>query len=177
MSDRTNKQRGQSSYTVLSSQERMRAGQQLHDEGLRSVDEAKNHMEDGRYLESVRASRFAMEKFAKSILAICLGKYPKTHRFSDKDVVEALKEIDLPSLSPLSGYLVIVCARAFVASNMWATAYIPMSHGYQELLVRPEDLFEEPHAKWALVDAEACRDRAKMLLNNPDKLKSAKRVD
>jgi hypothetical protein len=163
-------------YVYHDDKDRMRAAAQLRDKAARSVDKAKNHIEAGEYLDSAKESTLAMELSAKSILAACVGHYPKTHDFSHNDTVEALKEIDLPSHSPLAGYLLIECARAFLAANMWATTHNALSYGYQEVLVTPESLFQEDYARWALTEAQACRDRASMLLANPEKLKFAKRT-
>ncbi|GAH16577.1 unnamed protein product, partial [marine sediment metagenome] len=77
----------------LSDEDRMPAGRRLLDEGMRCHVEASMNLEGECYPESVAASRLAMEKVGKGILAVCLGKYRRAHKFSLDEMTAAAKAI------------------------------------------------------------------------------------
>lgn len=171
MTQKKSNQKQQKGYIVLDSADRTKAGRRLQDEGLRSLAEARMNLEAGLYPESMSASRFAMEKFAKCILALSLGRYPTKHHIPSDDAEAALKEIGDHSSAIWAQFLPKVCARALILSNMWATAYIPISHGFQRALLSPKELFETRDAERALEDAERCSNIVAMLLARGDELK------
>lgn len=156
MTSKEEKRKQRVNYIVLDPADQLEAAKRLQHEGTRALREAKRNMEAGAYPESARASRLAMEKFAKSILAACVGKYPQTHRFHPKDCIAALRNVENVG-SPLPASLLHpACAWAFLVSNMWSPAYTPMIHGIEEVPLSPEDLFQRPRAERAFQDAQDC---------------------
>jgi hypothetical protein len=177
MTDEQNRKKQRKRYTVLDSADRVTAAQRLYEQGMRSLGRAGKELESGLYPESVSASRLSMEKFAQSVLALCLGQYPQAHHVPVDDAIEALKQIRArlsPIMAPL---LVSTCARTMILSNMWATAYIPMTHGIQELVLSPTDLFDKRNAERAREDAQWCGSTIPMLLAQAEALRPSKQAE
>lgn len=125
-------------------------------EAVGSWSEARAFLERGLYAESVKMSRSAMEKGAKSLLMSCVGKYPTVHLLAEEDFVDALNR--LRSIGPpiIEDKVVRMCGQAMVVSNMWATIHTVVEYGIRPAMLQPSDLFGEGEAKRALDDAALC---------------------
>ena len=143
-------------YVVADKVDRLELAERLRAEATRSLHEAKRSLDDGRYPESADASRLAMEKFAKSILAACLGKYLQAHRIPQGDLINALGQVQSVCSTLPAPMVTAACARALVLSNMWSVAGGALTYGIPEVSVSPTELFGKPQAERALQDAEEC---------------------
>ena len=143
-------------YVVADKADPLELAQRLQAEATRSLQEAKRSLDDGRYPESADASRLAMEKFAKSILAACLDKYPQAHRIPQADMIDALGQMESVCSTLPAPMVTAACARALLLSNMWSVAGGPLTYGIPEVSLSPTELFGQPQAEGALQDANEC---------------------
>ena len=106
-----------------------------------------------------------MEKFAKSILAACLGKYPQAHRIPQGDLIDALGQVESVCSTLPAPLVTAACARALLLSNMWSVAGGALTYGIPEVSLSPTELFGQPQAERALQDAEECNLAVTWLLS------------
>jgi len=114
------------------------------------LDEAKTHLKNFHYPESISASQEVIELSIKAIFLLLTGEYPKKHEFKEEEfekilnkVPEKLKNLDLPKL--------------YLYHIFWSKFYTVAKYGLEKIGIGPEKLFEREEAELALKHADKCK--------------------
>jgi HEPN domain-containing protein len=118
--------------------------------------EAKTHLENWNYPESISVSQECIELSVKSIFLLLQEKYPKKHEFKEEEfeqilskIPEKLKYLDFP--------------KVYLYSKFWSNFHTVAKYGLEEIGVGADKLFEKEEAELALKHAKRCESTASQL--------------
>lgn len=131
---------------------------------------AKNKLEEGKqsltsscYAEAISSFQECIEFSLKGISLLLLDKYPKDHKFNEKEFKEVLNRIP-EALASLDFY------KLYLYSRFWGNFYTVAKYGLENFGIGAEKLFEKEEAKLAQKHANRCYSafcQLKNYLENP----------
>lgn len=134
------------------------------------LDRAKNKLEDGkqsfakwRYAEAISSFQECVEFSLKAISLLLLDKYPRDHKFDEKEFKEVLDNIP-ESLSNLEFH------KLYLYSRFWGNFYTVAKYGFEKFGIGAEKLFGKEEAELAQKHADKCyftANQLKVYLENP----------
>ncbi|HID30625.1 MAG TPA: HEPN domain-containing protein [Desulfobacterales bacterium] len=114
-----------------------------------SKKDAKQHLKELRFSDSVRASRMCIELSVKSMYILLEVEFKRDHRLDEAEYKQLMEKIP-QNLSYVN------FPRVFLFANFWAEFYTKAKYGLETLQVPPTKLFEKQEAELALEHAKEC---------------------
>lgn len=136
----------------------MKMAESFLERARHGLDDARNHLKNRHFPESISASQECIELSTKAIFLLFQKEYPKRHEFKEEEfeavlrkIPEKLQHLDFPKL--------------YIYSKFWSSFYTLAKYGSDKLGVEAKKLFGEDEAELALKHAEKCESTAFQLEN------------
>ncbi len=122
------------------------------------LDEGKQSLTSWKYSEAISSFQECIEFSLKAISLLLLDKYPKDHKFDEKEFKEVLKKIP-EALEYLDFH------KLYLYSRFWSNFYTVAKYGLENFGIGSEKLFEQEEAGLAQKHADKCYFAAVQLKN------------
>jgi len=140
-------------FRLLPNENKIKENESLANSWLKR---AKNKLNEGenlfinhKYSEAISSFQESTEFSLKVILLLLLDKYPKEHKFDDKEFKEVLYRIP-EALENLEFH------KLYLYSKFWSYFYLTSKYGMENFGIGAERLFEKEEAQLAKKHANKC---------------------
>jgi HEPN domain-containing protein len=120
------------------------------------LERAENKLSEGRallnkfkYPEAISSFQECIELSLKSLFLLLTDRYPKEHKFDEKEFEEILTKIP-ESLENIEFH------KLYLYSRFWGNFYTVVKYGLEKFGIGPEKLFDESEANLAEKHADRC---------------------